>query len=168
MRKAISKEEKEERLKRNEKKWTPALMNAGWTVIPSVILERQKAFALDPVDVNILLQLARHWWYEDNPPHPSKKTIAKCIGRSESTVRRRIAAMENDGLIKRVPRYSKKYGQISNEYHFDGLIKSATPYAEEIIEEREKRKKEDSARRTRKRPKLRVLKGQKDNVDNRR
>ncbi len=61
MRRVITKKQKEE-LKMNEKKWTPALMKAGWTVIPSVILERQKALGLDPVDVNILLQLARNCW----------------------------------------------------------------------------------------------------------
>ena len=69
MGKAITEKEKQERLRRNEKKWTPTLMNAGWTVIPSIILERQQALGLDPVDVNILLQLARYWWYEDIPSH---------------------------------------------------------------------------------------------------
>lgn len=154
----ITKKEQQERLRRNEKKWTPALMAAGWTVIPSIIMERQQALGLDPVDVNILLQLARYWWYEDNPPHPSKKAIAECIGRSESTVQRRIAAMEAGGLIKRVARYDKKYGQQTNEYHFDGLITAATPFAKEKLEERDQKKKEAAERRTRKRPKLELVK----------
>lgn len=162
MKKTVTKKEAQDRLRRNEKKWTSALMEAGWTVIPSVILERQQALGFDPVDINILLQLARYWWYEDNPPHPSKKAIAECIGRSESTVRRRIAGMEAGGLIKRKYRFDKKYGQRSNEYLFNGLIKEATPYAEELLKEREDRKKEDVSRRKRKRPKLRVVKGQKD------
>lgn len=162
MAKPITKKETQERLKRNEKKWTPTLMAAGWTVIPSVILERQQALGLDPIDVNILLQLARYWWYEDNPPHPSKKAIAECIGRSASTVRRRIAEMEAGGLIKRVPRFDKKYGQQSNMYLFDGLIKGAIPLAQEVIEDREKRKNENAARRTRKKPKLKVVKSKKE------
>ncbi len=45
-------------------------------VLPSIILEKQHALGLDAIDVNILLQLARHWWYRDNPPHPSKASIA--------------------------------------------------------------------------------------------
>lgn len=163
MPKIVTKKEKQERLRRNEEKWTPALMDAGWTVIPSIILERQQALGLDPVDVNILLQLARYWWFKENPPHPSKRAIAECIGKSESTVQKRIAAMERDGLLQRVPRFDPKYGQRSNEYHFDGLIKEAKPFAEEAIEERKKRQKENADRRTRKLPKLRVVKGQKIN-----
>ena len=62
------KTENAERIRRNEEKWTRTLMDAGWTVLPSIILEKQHALGLDAVDVNILLQLARHWWYKDNPP----------------------------------------------------------------------------------------------------
>lgn len=46
-------------LKVNERKWTKTLMDAGWTVIPSVILDRQQALGLEPMDVNILLHLAK-------------------------------------------------------------------------------------------------------------
>jgi DNA-binding transcriptional regulator YhcF (GntR family) len=159
MKKATSAKEKRERLKRNEEKWTPALMEAGWTVIPSVILERQKALGLDPIDLNILMQLAQYWWYKDNPPHPSKRAIAECIGRSPSTVQKRIARMERDGLIERVKRFDRKYGgQTTNQYLFTGLIESATPFAEESIQAKKQAKKDRSDRRTRKKPKLRVIK----------
>jgi hypothetical protein len=53
----ITKSEQTERLRRNEEKWTPTLMNAGWTVIPSILLEKQAALGLDAIDVNILLHL---------------------------------------------------------------------------------------------------------------
>lgn len=129
-------------------------MDAGWTVLPSVILERQAALGLDALDVNILLQLARHWWYGDNLPHPAKGTLAECMGVDPSTVRKRIARMEKDGLIERVARYDAKRGQTSNFYKFDGLIKAATPFALEAIQTREERKAEDASRRLRKRPKL--------------
>lgn len=76
----------QERLKRNEEKWSRALMEPGWTALPSIILEKQDALGLDAIDVNILLQLARHWWYSDNPPYPSKATLAKCIGVDPSTI----------------------------------------------------------------------------------
>jgi predicted transcriptional regulator len=142
-----------ERLKRNEEKWSAPLMQAGWTVLPSVILERQQALGLDAVDVNILLQLARHWWFSDNPPHPSKATIAECIGVDPSTVRRHIARMEAVGFIKRQARYKPKHqGQDTNVYLFDGLIRQATPYAHEAIAAKEERKEEDALRRKRKKP----------------
>jgi DNA-binding Lrp family transcriptional regulator len=129
------------------------LMEAGWTVLPSIILEKQHALGLDPIDVNILMHLARHWWYSDNPPHPSKAAIARCIGKDPSTVRRHIARMEADGFIRREARYTKKKfgGQDTNTYHFDGLIKLATPHAEEFIRLREKQRSEEVARRNRKR-----------------
>ena len=152
---AVTKAQQTERLQRNEEKWTLALMEAGWTVLPSIILEKQHALGLDAIDVNILLQLARYWWYSDNPPHPSKASIAECIGVDPSTVRRHIARMEADGFIRREARYNKRFGgRETNTYHFDGLIKAATPHAKEFIEMREKQRTEDAARRSRKKPRL--------------
>jgi DNA-binding transcriptional MocR family regulator len=152
---AVTKVEQSERLRRNEEKWSSALMDAGWTVVPSIILEKQHALGLDAVDVNILLQLARYWWYSDNPPHPSKASIAECIGVDRSTVRRHVARMEGDGFIRREPRFNKKFGgQETNTYHFDGLIKAATPHAKDFIQMREKQQSEQAARRSRKKPTL--------------
>jgi predicted transcriptional regulator len=140
-----------EQFSQNEKKWSPTLMKAGWTVLPSVILERQQALGLDATDINILLHLAKFWWYSENLPHPSKKTIADCMGVDKSTVRRHIAAMEKAGFITRKARYDKVQGQQSNFYTFDGLIKSAQPLAEEAIAARAKQQEESAKRRTRKR-----------------
>ena len=148
---SAAEKQNERQVKVNERKWTKTLMDAGWTVIPSVILDRQQALGLEPVDVNILLHLAKYWWEKERLPYPSKKAIAECMGVSESTVQRRIAAMERDGLIKRVSRFSGKHkGQMTNEYDLTGLIKGATPYAKEALKAREERRKADAARRTRK------------------
>ena len=149
----VTKAQQTERLRRNEEKWSSTLMDAGWTVLPSIILEKQDALGLDPIDVNILLQLAQYWWYSDNPPHPSKAAIAKRIDVDPSTVRRHIARMEGLGFLTRKARYDKKGGQKTNTYHFDGLIKEATPYAKEFISMREKQWSEDADRRSRKKPK---------------
>jgi len=150
---APTKKQKQDQLSANEGKWTKPLMDAGFTVLPSVILERQQALGLDAIDVNILLHLARHWWYADNLPHPSKITIAKCIGIDPSTVRRRIGQMEKDGLITRVSRHDPATGrQETNSYRFDGLITVATPFAEEAIHVKQQRQQDAVARRNRKRP----------------
>ena len=147
-------------LRRNEKKWSKPLMDAGWTAIPSVILERQHALGLDAVDVNIILHLAKHWWYSDNLPHPGKKNIARCMEIDVSTVRRRIAKLEAVGFIKRVPRHSAEDGrQETNAYSFDGLIEKATPFAEELLEERRRQQKEKAARQMRKKPRLTIVGG---------
>ena len=151
---AKSKQEQSERLRRNEDKWSSPLMKAGWTVFPAIILEKQEAFGLDAIDVNILLHLARHWWYSDNPPHPSKATIARCMNIDKSTVRRHIARMESEGLIKRVARHTEKKfgGQDTNAYLFDGLISKAKPYAEEAIQSRVEQQQKEEERKRRKRP----------------
>jgi predicted transcriptional regulator len=139
----------QEGLRRNEQKWTPALWDAGWTALPNVIIEHQRALGLKPVDLNILLHLCRYWWTSDNLPHPSKRTIAECMNVDISTIRRRIAGMERRGLIQRVSRFDKARGQKSNFYDFSGLIQAAQPLAKEAQELKERRREEDTKRRTR-------------------
>ena len=154
----LTKAAQKERLHRNEEKWSPTLMEAGWTALPSIILEKQQALGLDAIDVNILLQLARHWWYADNPPYPSKATIAQCLGVSTSTVRRHIAGMEAACFIRREARYDKRFGgQESNIYHFDGLIDAVTPFAKEAIDLRNQQKQAQAKRRSRKKRPTLVL-----------
>jgi DNA-binding transcriptional regulator YhcF (GntR family) len=112
---------------------------------------------LDPLDVNILLQLADHWWERDNLPFPSKKTLADRIGVKSRTIQRHIARMESAGFVKRIERHHRNGGNKSNRYSFDGLIKEAEPFAQEALKEREKRKHEKSARDTRKGRHLRAV-----------
>ena len=156
----LAEKQQTERLKQNELKWSKKLMDAGWTVFPSVILERQQALGLDATDVNIMLHLARHWWYADNLPHPSKRTIAACIGVDVTTVRRRIAKMEAAGFIKRVYRWSPQTGrQETNLYSLQGLIDLAAPFADEALDEKKRHQEEKAARQSRKRPKFKVVPG---------
>ncbi|MEZ5944288.1 MAG: helix-turn-helix domain-containing protein [Planctomycetaceae bacterium] len=157
---SASKAEKASKLRENEKKWGSALVDAGWTLIPSTILECQQTLGLDPVDLNILLQLARHWWQEGNPPHPSMKTIADCIGKHVSTVQRRITKLRKRGLIRIEHRHNKHGGQTSSKYYFDGLIAEGTKLAEEAIADRKDTKQKAANRRRRRNPqgpKLKVI-----------
>ena len=85
----IKKKAEADGLQVNEKKWTPTLMKAGWTVLPNVLFERQQALGLDPLDINIILHIASYWWSESGKPHPSKVTIAKAIGVTPRSVQRR-------------------------------------------------------------------------------
>lgn len=135
----------------NEQKWTKQLMEAGWTVIPNVFIERQKALGLHPIDLNILLHLAVYWWTPDNRPHPSKTIIADAINVTPRTVQRRIAALENVGFIRREQRRIPGKGSKTNVYHLDGLIKAANPYAIEKINYIKDHKDEQKKRSNRKR-----------------
>jgi predicted transcriptional regulator len=143
----------------NEKKWSKELMDAGWTAIPSVIIERQQALGLDALDINILVYLATFWWTPDNKPRPSKKTIAAAIGVTPRSVQRRIAAMEKEGLIAREEHRVRGKGSRPNVYHFDGLIKAAQPYALEKMQKLAKQELERKKTAARKgRAKLEIVK----------
>lgn len=138
-----SKKKVQENFTVNSKKWTPTLMEAGWTVLPSVIIDKQTELGLDPVDINIILHLAKYWWSEEKLPYPSKSTMAKKMGRSPSTIQKHIAKLEKANLIKRIERYHRSHkGQLSNQHSLDGLIEAATPYAEEAIKLKKKQQKE--------------------------
>lgn len=122
-------------LKVNEEKWTPALMAAGWTAFPNVILENLEALQLDAVDIAILLYLSTHWWTAPNVPRPAKATIAKAIGVNPRTIQRHITQMEKRGLIEREERRIAGEGSDTNLYHFAGLIKKAKPFADAKVAE---------------------------------
>lgn len=142
-------EELPKELDRNTRKWTPELMRAGWTVFPSIILECQRTLGLSPLDVNILLHLARHWWEADNPPFPSKATIAQCIGIQARSVQRRMAHLEEIGLIERRRRPNAKGRPGANAYVFTGLIERAKPLAAAAVAARAARKRSGDASQAR-------------------
>jgi DNA-binding transcriptional regulator YhcF (GntR family) len=135
-------------------------MKAGWTVLPNVLFERQKALGLDAIDVNIILHIASYWWTQEGKPHPSKKTIATAMGIEPRTVQRRIAALEAAKLIRREERRGSSNITQTNVYHLDGLIEAAKPYALEKIQEREAKAALKAARAARKgKPTLALVKG---------
>ncbi len=140
-----------------EHRWGKSVIDAGWVAFPSVFLQRQQALGLDPLDVNILLQLADHWWERDNLPFPSKKTLADRIGVKPRTIQGHIARMESAGFVRRIERRHRNGGNKTNRYSFDGLIREAEPFAQEVLKEREKRKHEKSTRDTRKGRHLRAV-----------
>jgi DNA-binding Lrp family transcriptional regulator len=134
-------------------------MAAGFTVIPSVLIDRQKALGLDAIDLNILMHMATKWWYADNAPYPSKRTLADAIGVHPSTIQRHIRAMEKANLIRRESRSAHDRGQLSNRYDLSPLITAAIPLAEEEIERRAKAQEAEAAQRQRRRPRgLRAVK----------
>jgi DNA-binding transcriptional regulator YhcF (GntR family) len=144
-------------LKRNEKKWTKPLMQAGWNAIPSIIIEKQEALGLDAIDMNIIVHLSNYWWNAENLPHPSVEKIAKAIGVQPRTVQKRIKALEDLKLMTRTQRRKTRFGSDTNLYGFEGLIEAATPYALEKIQQRAQRQQEEQDRVARKKPKLSVV-----------
>ncbi|RYZ11198.1 MAG: helix-turn-helix domain-containing protein [Myxococcaceae bacterium] len=135
--------------KSNERKWGRPVLQAGWTAVPSILLEKQHALGLRPVDINVLLQLLRHWWNADQKPYPSKETIAQAMGVTARTVQRSISLMVDMKLIERRKRPGP---QGTNEISFDGLIERLEPFAAEAVEERATRTKRRQERQARRKP----------------
>lgn len=124
-------------LRTNEKKWGKALMDAGWSAIPNVLIEKQAALGLDSVDLNIIVHLQSYWWTAENHPHPSIGTIAKALNVTERTVQRRIRRLEKGGLLTIEARQHPSKGNATNVYKFDGLIKEARPFAVQKNQEKQ-------------------------------
>jgi DNA-binding transcriptional ArsR family regulator len=141
-------------LRSNEKKWSKPLMDAGWTAIPSIIIEKQAALGLDPLDMNIIVHLAQYWWQADNLPHPSVGRIANALGVKPRTIQKRIKALQAAKMITRAERRRGDNGNDTNLYSFEGLIAATLPYAREKLIEKAKAIEEKNKRLERKKPKL--------------
>lgn len=152
-------------LKVLEEKWSPELIEAGWTVLPAALIEHQRALGIDALDINIILHLANRWWTADNRPMPSKNSIAEAMHIDPSTVRRRIQAMEKAGFILREERRVSKVGSKTNIYHLDGLIEQLKPFAADMVKAKKERMAEREARFAKRgRPKLVVVKNDDDDI----
>jgi DNA-binding transcriptional ArsR family regulator len=138
--------------RQNAKKWTPEVWASGWTGIPTVLLERQASLKLTPQELNVLLQLLKHWWVADQKPFPSRAALAESIGLTPQSVQRHLTKLSAAGYIESSRRKRPDGGYTSNEYTFNGLVAALKPLAKEAIEERKKRSEEDSERRRRKSP----------------
>jgi len=133
-------------------------MDAGWTALPSVIIENQRQLGLSPLDLNIILYLASKWWTVEGKPYPSKNTMAKAMNVVPRTIQKHIAALEAADYIRREERRTDA-GSKTNIYHLDGLIEAARPFADEKLAEMQD--KAELAKRKQARrgaPKLKLIK----------
>jgi biotin operon repressor len=136
----------------NVQKWGTEVMAAGYTLVPNVLIDRQRALGLDSVDLNILLVIISHWWTADSRAFLSKETIATAVGRSARTVQRRVNRMKSDGILDTIARVTATGRRTANAFDLSKLATEAVPFAKELLETRKRRAAESKARRLRKRP----------------
>jgi predicted transcriptional regulator len=108
--------------KESEKKWGKSVMDHGYCVLPSLLLQAQSRLAVNAQEMIVLLQLVEHWWTADGEVFPSKKVIAERVGLSTKQVQRHIARLEEAKLVLRVKRYKTSGGRTSNLYDLSGLV----------------------------------------------
>lgn len=138
---AISKEDG----RQADRKWSPLVMKQGYTIVPVLLLHAQKRLGLSPPQLNVLLQIASHWWKAAQLPYPSKQLIANRMNCTPRQVQRHLTALENAGLIKRIVRKNTRQGQLSNEYSLAGLVKKLKEIAPEFEAEAEARRQNRAA-----------------------
>lgn len=139
-------------------KWGTEAIQAGWVALPSIMLERQAALGLDPIDVNIILHIAKHWFDPGNLPHPSKGSIAKAMNLTPRTVQKHISRLHDLGFLKRIERRGPKgtRGSQTSKFDFSGLAAQIKPYAIEALQQRAEVRMRNLERLRRKKPQVAV------------
>lgn len=108
--------------RRAEDKWSPQVLKHGYTPLPNLLLRAQGKLKITPTQLNVLVQLAEHWWIADEDPYPAKERIAQRMRKSPRMIQRYITELEKAGFIKRTYRFTGRR-QTSNAYSFAGLIR---------------------------------------------
>lgn len=127
--------------------WGRKTMDLGFNQLPSLLFQRQKELGLEALDMNIILQIASFWWKKDRMPYPSKRFLADSISVSQSTIQRRIAALEKRGYVKRIVQSASSKARKANVYDLSGLVAALSLQADKEQIEREA-KKTKKGRRT--------------------
>jgi hypothetical protein len=125
---------------RAEDKWSPQVMKLGFTPLPNLLLRAQGKLKLSPVMLNVLVQLAEHWWEADKNPFPAKDRIATRMGKSPRQVQRYITQLEKGGFVTRIQRFSGRKAQTSNEYSLAGLVAKLKALEPEFTKAKELKK----------------------------
>lgn len=127
-------------------KWGSSVIAEGYTVLPNVILQNQKAMGLAHLDVLVVMCLLSYWWDKNDLPRPAKSSIARMLDVDPRTVQRSIAKLEKQGLIQRRERRAGVGDNLANAYDLSGLVSAAQVQAEKTVKLKSERAKEDAAR----------------------
>jgi len=116
-----------EEKKMASEKWGE-LANAGFQLLPDILLKKQKDLGLSSVDMMVLINICMHWWYEDKKPFPHTQRIADHMGVEVRTVQRSLKNLISRELLRK-EKVTVEGGQEQVVYNLSGLIKKLTPMA---------------------------------------
>lgn len=136
-------------MQQSVQRWGAAAIDNGWSILPNTLLKYQYRLEIDPVELNVILQILQYWWGAKDLPFPSQRTIAESMGRDRTTVQRVLKRLRDRGLIEAKVRLDPFKGQRSNYYCFDGLIAKIAELAEADLQEK---RQHEQSQRQRKRP----------------
>jgi hypothetical protein len=116
------------------KKWGDEVFDSGYQMFPDVLLRCQRFLNIEAMDLLILMNITMHWWEYDDLPFPRPSTIARRIGVSTRTVERRIADMQDRGLLVRLPSQNLN-GRTVRRYDLSGLVQKLRKYARNYLDD---------------------------------
>ncbi|MDZ5453903.1 helix-turn-helix domain-containing protein [Labrys sp. ZIDIC5] len=125
-------------------RWGDKVMELGFCILPSLVFRAQRRLGLSPIQLAVLLQLADFWWDAARKPFPKKSDLAERLNLSERQVQRHIADLELAGYVRRIERFAKHRGKISNEYDLSGLVEklqALEPEFRQVADENKARKR---------------------------
>ncbi len=128
--------EKTSRKSPASQKWGAKVMDSGFCMLPSLLLRAQRRLHLNPTQLAVLIQIVDHWWDAGRKPYPSKKELSQRLGIGERQIQRYLTDLEDEGLIKRIPRYADHKGRMSNMYDLQGLVDKLTELEPDFREAR--------------------------------
>lgn len=82
-------------------KWTQGIAMKGFAAIPNCLLFCQAELGLNVEEAIVLLHLLAYYWKRDSRIFPSAATIAHSLGKTDSTVRRKIRILEEKKFLIR-------------------------------------------------------------------
>ncbi len=100
-----------------------AVLQAGHTVIPNLVLNHYSQLNISPGEFVLVVQLWSFAWTDRNP-YPSLGTLAERMGVTRRQVRNYVHTLKAKGLLKVTERSQPGRGQLTSEYDFSPLIRA--------------------------------------------
>jgi DNA-binding MarR family transcriptional regulator len=125
----------------SERKWGKDVMKLGFTIVPSLIFRAQERLGLNATQLAVLLQIADFWWDHNRKPYPSLKTLGDRLDLSQRQVARIVDELVDAKFVKKIERYTKGRGRMSNEYDLGGLVEKPAKLEPEFREVQEMKQK---------------------------
>jgi predicted transcriptional regulator len=107
-------------------KWSINIADKGFAAIPNCLLFCQADLGLKGEEAVVLLHLLAYYWEVNSKIYPSSNTIGKSLGKTNSTVRRKIQILEKKGFVKRIYRVGQ-----SNFYEITPTINKLKSHVDE-------------------------------------
>jgi len=100
-----------------------AVLQAGHTAIPNLVLNHYSELKVSPGEFVLLVQLWSFAWTDRNP-YPSLGTLAARMGVTRRQVRNYVHTLKAKGLLRVTERSQPGRGQLTSEYDFSPLIRA--------------------------------------------